>query len=654
MVRLCTRRIEADPLDAYAYSDRARYYDYLRDRANANADMRRWSAVMGGGIASDLQLATPRNFRRVINIPFDCQIVFSAERPVNEIPVMSVAFGQKGRWEMKLFEIPMVATSLLGLCLVSGLGVPPAHADFTFGMPTNLGPSFNTSALDYLARLSDDELALVFMHTTGELLIAKRATTDDPWGIPVICGDLSDAAFVSVKAWANLTTADGLELYAWPTQPDGYGGSDIYFMKRATTTDNWGPWANLGPTVNSAGDEMGTAVSPDGLELYFSGFMSGVLRPGGYGGSDIWMTKRTTRNDPWGVPVNLGPTVNSPFDDMMPYLSADRLVLLFASNRPAGYGHLDLYVTRRATLSSPWGKAINLGPMINSPQDEEWPSLSPDSSTLYWDSDRPGGYGNNDIWQAPILPIVDFNADGKVDGKEVLAMAEHWGQNKSLYDIGLSPMGDGVVDTKDLTVLAGYIGQDVNDPTLIAHWALDETPGMTAADSAGDNDAMVLGNAAWRSDGKIGGALAFDGKDDFARSGKSVLDPAQGPFSVIAWVKGGAPNRVIVSQFGGADWLYLNQFGMLTTDLTAPGRDGKPLTSDAYALDDQWHRVVLVWDGTNRTLQMDGAEVARDTQPNLAVSTGSLQIGGGKNLATSTLWTGLMDDVRVYNRAVAP
>jgi hypothetical protein len=165
----------------------------------------------------------------------------------------------------------------------------------------------------------------------------------------------------------------------------------------------------------------------------------------------------------------------------------------------------------------------------------------------------------------------------------------------------------------------------------------------------------VLGGAAWQPEGgQIGGALAFDGKDDFVRSGSVVLDPAKGPFSVIAWVKGGAANRVIVSQASGADWLYLNSVGMLTTDLEASGTNGTSLTSDAFVTDDQWHRVVLTWDGTNRTLQMDGVEVARDTQPNLAASSGSLQIGAGKNVAPTSLWTGLIDDVRIYSRAVQP
>jgi predicted dehydrogenase len=83
-------------------------------------------------------------------------------------------------------------------------------------------------------------------------------------------------------------------------------------------------------------------------------------------------------------------------------------------------------------------------------------------------------------------------------------------------------------------------------------------------------------------------------------------------------------------------------------------RDGKSLTSDAFMIDDQWHRVALVWDGTNRALHVDGAEVARDTQPNVVASSGSLHIGGGKNLTAGNFWSGLIDDVRIYNRAVSP
>jgi hypothetical protein len=549
--------------------------------------------------------------------------------------------------------------------VVAVLPTRGVKADFTFGAPANLGPAINGATFDYAARLSQDDLCLFFLGLSGDVAtvcMATRTTKDDPWGAAVNLGAVSAAGgpdglrmpYKSIKVMPSFTTGDGLEIYfGWATSASG---ADLWMTKRETTEADWGPLVNLGPVVNSSADEDWAAISSDGLELYFAGFRDAAkyVRPVGCGGADLWMTKRATRNAPWSAPVNLGPVVNSAYQDARPYLSADGLTLLFDSQRPGGYGQGDLYMTRRATRSDPWGKPVNLGPLVNTPAFEEAPCLSADGSTLYWDCARPGGYGDHDIWQASIIPIVDFDGDGKVDGKEVLAIAEHWGQNKSLYDIGLSPLGDGVVDTNDLIVLADYIGNDWVDPTLLAHWAMDDSAGSVARDSVGGHDAMIVGKVVWQPAGKVGGALAFDGQGNFVRTLTPVLDPATGPFSLIAWVKGGATNRVIISQSGATDWLYLNQFGMLTTDLKSSGKDGRSLTSDAYLLDDQWHRVAMVWDGTNRSLYADGAEVAKDTQSNLAASNGNLQIGCGKSVAPTTFWSGLIDDVRIYNRAVRP
>ena len=70
--------------------------------------------------------------------------------------------------------------------------------------------------------------------------------------------------------------------------------------------------------------------------------------------------------------------------------------------------------------------------------------------------------------------------------------------------------------------------------------------------------------------------------------------------------------------------------------------------------DGQWHHVCLVWDGSHRILYVDGTEVARDTQTSLAASAGGLYIGAGSALAPGTFWSGLIDDVRIYNRVVKP
>ena len=414
---------------------------------------------------------------------------------------------------------------------------------------------------------------------------------------------------------------------------------------------------NLGPAVNSDIAEISPWLSTDGRELYFESF-----RDRANVNADIWVSRRETEDAPWGEAINLGPPVNTMYDEHGASLSPDGLLLLFSDHqvrerRPGGCGGSDLWVSRRPTIHDNWGTPVNLGPMLNGPYEDFKPRLSSDGRTLYFHStDRPENYGRRDIWETRVLPIVDFNGDGKADGKDAVILAEHWGESDSVCDIGPYAWGDGIVDEQDLFVLAEYLepDEDYVDPTLVTHWALDEGAGSVALDWTSDHHAMIVGDVVWEPNGVIGGALAFDGEANFMQTVTSVLDPATGPFSIIGWVKGGAPNQVLFSQAPGEDWLYLDEYGMLTTELKASGQDGTSLTSDAWPLDEQWHRVALVWDGTNRSLYMDGVEVATDTQPNLAASSGSLQIGTGKDRAADSFWSGLMDDVRIYRRAVRP
>jgi hypothetical protein len=189
---------------------------------------------------------------------------------------------------------------------------------------------------------------------------------------------------------------------------------------------------------------------------------------------------------------------------------------------------------------------------------------------------------------------------------------------------------------------------------VIAYWKLDEVEGNSAADSAAHHDGILHGNALWQpSGGKKTGALAFDGIDAQV-STDFVLNPSDGPFSVFAWVKGAAPGKVILSQAGGVNWLMAAANGAFTTELKQTGRQGKPLTSLAVITDGTWHRVGFVWDGTNRIFYVDDIEVGTDTQTSLVGSTGGLCIGASSTLAPGSFWSGLIDDVRIYDRAVKP
>jgi hypothetical protein len=133
-----------------------------------------------------------------------------------------------------------------------------------------------------------------------------------------------------------------------------------------------------------------------------------------------------------------------------------------------------------------------------------------------------------------------------------------------------------------------------------------------------------------------------------------VKDPAAGAFSVFAWVKGGEPGQVVMSQTGGANWLTADPVeGKLMTELKSSGRSGVPLRSQTVITDGNWHRIGLVRDGNNRILYVDDIEVA-DTQTSLVGSQGGLYIGAGIALSAGSFWSGLIDDVRIYDRAVTP
>ena len=216
--------------------------------------------------------------------------------------------------------------------------------------------------------------------------------------------------------------------------------------------------------------------------------------------------------------------------------------------------------------------------------------------------------------------------------------------------------GDWVVDVADLEVLMSYWEREMDDPHLLAHWALDETEGMLAYDSAAENEGVVLGNPVWQPEaGQAGGALEFDGIDDMIIA-DPVLNPEDGPFSVFAWIKGGAPDQVIISQQTGANWLLVDADGTLMTELMeSDGRTaGVPLYSETVITNRSWHRVGFVWDGSQRILYVDDVQVALDSQYGLDASTGDLVIGAGQGSQAGSSWSGLIDDVRIDDRAVEP
>jgi len=251
----------------------------------------------------------------------------------------------------------------------------------------------------------------------------------------------------------------------------------------------------------------------------------------------------------------------------------------------------------------------------------------------------------------PISPVVDFNDDGVVDCADMCVMVEHWHTDDPSCDIAPTPFGDGIVDVQDLIVLAEYL---FTYPGAVAYWKLDETEGSIAHDSVGNNDVLLIGDPVWQPNGgMVDGAIELDGIDDYI-STSFVLNPAEGKFSVFAWVKGGAPGQVIISQTNVENWLLADASeGRLMSELVF-GRGATPLVSNLVITDGDWHRLGLTRDGSRKVLYVDDVEAASDTLTGYGSSVDGLYIGASKDLQPGSFWSGLIDDVRIYNRAVSP
>ncbi len=554
----------------------------------------------------------------------------------------------------------MKMTKMLAiLVLALGLAAEVANADFTFGTPTNLGPTVNSSSTDGYPNISFDGLTLYFVSVRSggyggmDLWVATRKTKDDDWSTPVNLGPPVNSS--SNETCPNISS-DGLTLYfseyglsafdygssGW--RHGGFGECDIWMATRATTNDDWGEPVNLGPTINSSSHDIAPCISIDGLSLYFVSF-----RPGSLGGGDLYVGTRATIEDGWGTPVWLGSTLNVVQVDGAPEISADGRTLFFFRG-PAPY-HIRMNI--RATTDDDWGVPVRLEPPINNSYNSGGPQISADGHTFFFNSNRPGGVGDYDLWQAPIQPIVDLNGDGIVDSDDTRIMIDYWHTNESLCDIGPTPLGDGIIDAQDLLVLLEHLL--LEDVSLIAHWKLEETEGIIAHNSINGKHGTVNGNPAWQPEGgMVDGALQLDGIDDYI-STPFVLNPADDKFSVFVWIKGVSPGQAVLSQASGANWLCTDSLeGNLMTELKGPGRGAAELPSQTIITDGNWHRIGLVWDGSHRTLYVDDVAVAEDTQTNLEGSNNGLYIGTGKAMEAGSFWSGLIDDVRIYNRAVSP
>jgi tetratricopeptide (TPR) repeat protein len=160
--------------------------------------------------------------------------------------------------------------------------------------------------------------------------------------------------------------------------------------------NKWSEPVKLGPAINSKASINNACVSPDGSTLYFSS-----NKEGGYGGYDIYSCERLS-DGTWSKPVNLGVSVNTPYDDVSPFIAADGVTLYFSSQGHNTMGGFDVFFS---TLSDEglWSNAENIGYPINTPQDDMFYIPSSDEKKAFYSSTKNGEVGENDIYIVTFL-----------------------------------------------------------------------------------------------------------------------------------------------------------------------------------------------------------------------------------------------------------
>ena len=255
--------------------------------------------------------------------------------------------------------------------------------------PQNLGDSINSNVSEYFPTITIDGSRLVFTRRVNN-------NNEDFYGSDFINGTWSKAKGLEGNINTNMNegaqniSQDGQWLiFTGCNFPQGFGSCDLYISY--LDKDGWSTPENLGRTFNTEFWESAPSLSPDKRDLYFTS-----NRPGGYGGNDIYVSHRLL-NGHWSLPENLGPEINTIGDESTPFIHADNQSLYFTSSGHQGYGGDDLFVARK-DANGKWGRPENLGYPINTIENEGSIVISADGKTAYYASDRADSRGGLDLY----------------------------------------------------------------------------------------------------------------------------------------------------------------------------------------------------------------------------------------------------------------
>jgi outer membrane protein OmpA-like peptidoglycan-associated protein len=309
--------------------------------------------------------------------------------------------------------------------------------------PINLGDSVNSIYAEYYPSVTVSDNILVFtragIHMREDFMESNMSKKGFSLAKPIE-GDIN----IEPKKGAITSSQDGdWILFAGQFSGQGFGNYDIY--KSVYTPKGWSEPENLGANINTEFWESSPSLSPDNRVLFFSS-----NRPGGYGGKDLYVSYRNA-NGSWGPARNMGPEINTKGDELAPFIHPDNQTLYFTSDGLPGYGGSDIYVLRK-NADADWGKPENIGYPINTIENEGSLAVSADGLTAYYASDRADSRGDLDLYQFEMRPdirpfrtlyVKGFVTD-KLSGKGIPSSVELFDNinNKALMKVQTDEKGE--------------------------------------------------------------------------------------------------------------------------------------------------------------------------------------------------------------------
>jgi len=266
--------------------------------------------------------------------------------------------------------------------------------------PINLGENINSKNSEYFPSLTIDNELFLF---TRKLENANKSHQEDffeairidsIWGGNRPIDELNtpyNEGAASLSADGKTLVFTACEYYGdYGNNRKGYGSCDLFIARK--TGNHWSKAHNMGSPVNTSNWESQASLSADGKHLYFIRAPKKSL-----GHSDIYRAD-LDENGYWDTPVKLSSVINTEKDEQAVFIHPDNQTLYFSSNGHIGMGGTDLYLSKWDAEKKDWGSPVNLGYPINTHKDESTILVSPDGKLAYFASNRPEGFGELDIY----------------------------------------------------------------------------------------------------------------------------------------------------------------------------------------------------------------------------------------------------------------